>query len=52
MINIEGDSESVVITVLDEVEDGGFTGLSASLTKQELLDMLIDEGVLEDGETI
>ena len=52
MINIEGDKNSVVITVLNETEDGGYTGLSASITTQELLDMLIDEGILEEGEAV
>ena len=52
MINIEGDKNSVIITVLNETEDGGYTGLSASVTKQELIDMLIDEGILEEGETV
>ncbi|MED1125260.1 hypothetical protein [Bacillus atrophaeus] len=51
MLTIEGDSNSAIITVLQEKGDG-FTGLSAGISKQELVNKLILEGILEDGETV
>ena len=51
MILIEGDKKTVNVTVLEE-KDEGFTGVSDELTKQELINKLIDEGILEDGERV
>jgi hypothetical protein len=51
MITIEGDSNSVFITVLSEKGDG-YTGVSASISKKNLINELIQEGVLKDGETV
>ena len=51
MITIEGDKNSLIVTVLEERE-GGYIGSSVSLSKTELLNKLIEEGIIEDGETI
>lgn len=52
MITIEGNKKSIIITVLEETKNGNFTGLSTEITKQDLINRLIDEGALEEGETV
>ncbi|GEN87225.1 hypothetical protein [Oceanobacillus sojae] len=52
MITIEGDKKSLIVTVLEETENGNFAGISSEITKQELINRLIEEGALEDGETV
>lgn len=52
MLMIEGDRKSIIVTVLEETENGNFAGLSSTITTQELINRLIEEGALEDGETV
>ncbi|GGP17360.1 hypothetical protein [Oceanobacillus neutriphilus] len=52
MITIEKDKKSIIVTVLEETENGNFAGLSSTITTQELINRLIEEGALEDGETV
>lgn len=51
LVQIEGDKNSVVITVLQENGEG-YTGISSEISKAELLNTLIDEGILTEGETV
>ncbi|MCC2248908.1 hypothetical protein JUJ52_02915 [Virgibacillus sp. AGTR] len=50
-VTIEGNKKSVIITVLEGVGNG-YKGLSASISKEVLVNKLIQEGVLEDGESV
>ncbi|PAE27895.1 hypothetical protein CHI07_17005 [Paenibacillus sp. 7884-2] len=52
MLMIEGDKKSIIVTVLEETENGNFTGLSSAVPKQELINLLIEEDILEEGETV
>ena len=48
---IEGDKESVLFTALSK-QGRGYMGISSEISKQELINKLIEEGTLEDGETV
>ncbi len=52
MITIEGNKKSIIVTVLEETENGNFAGLSSTISTQKLINILIEEGALEDGETV
>ncbi|WP_157037107.1 hypothetical protein [Oceanobacillus jeddahense] len=52
MITIEGDKKSIIVTVLEETENGNFAGLSSTISTQELINRLIEEGALEEGEMV
>ncbi|WP_405101608.1 hypothetical protein [Oceanobacillus sp. FSL H7-0719] len=51
MIQIEGNKENVYITAMEK-QGAGYTGISGQLTKQELINLLINEDILEDGERV
>lgn len=51
MVLIEGDKNNIIITVLQE-KDGGYTGISSSISRQVLINKLIEEGILEDGKAV
>ena len=51
MVLIEGDKNNIIITVLQE-KDEGYTGISSSISKQVLINKLIEEGILEDGKAV
>lgn len=51
MIAIEGDTNSVIITIL-EPKGEGFVGTSSEISKASLINKLIDEGVLDHEEMV
>lgn len=52
ILSVEGTKEEFDLTILTPVEGRGYVGTSHTMTVKELINKLIEEGILEDGESV